>query len=527
MRFAPEAHSSYTTRSKTLSSYACQSVPTAPRRPTLPARRASLSPPRNHTAALITLFCHEDTTPQLADFLAPFYAAYIVEERGHISVRERLWSDVNLKTPASIENLVVAASGIFSVEVVLYLQQYYASADKAACDQVMACRTTVDVCLDILDQIREGCHHWATRSASSGDGGVLSGRHGGPGVGDAGLGSQGGGGRGRGASRGGERGGHEGRGGTRGRGGRGGGGRPGRPPRETPFTSVGIHMIEVPPRTTPLRPVQSQSQRTTPSQRTVRSPDQSHTAPHPDQSHTAPRPERQAITDRCNECQRQAIAFAQGICASVMGENLLPFSYILQEQYAVPNPEASSAHGTLYHATRFRHLHQFQRYGVDPGMLPHPNFFSKAPSFNLCTCPEQAISHVLHGTPTVRINGVLCDPIVVLAFHVNMASFWEHYLDYVAVQDAKTRLNMEDTMWVRENLEAEGKGKMEAEGSDFIVGPWLVPLTNRDDVSFMVSSYEWTRNKEQPLHIAAVSMEACNWLTQSIAAVFVEKETQI
>ncbi|KAJ7220127.1 hypothetical protein GGX14DRAFT_585714 [Mycena pura] len=426
------------------------------------------------TPAPLTLVC--PGTPQLAYFLAPFYAAYVNEERGEISIQERLLTDPQLQSPASIDKLLHAATNIFSAEVVSYLHRYYAAADRSACDEAMACRTTVDVCLDIFHQLKEGC--WSICSASSGDGAGLSGRQW-PGIRDAGLGSQGG-------SGGAGRGGYRGRGGMR--------ARAGRAPPETPFTSAGIHRIGMPPRTTPHRSDSSHSQR----------------------------------TNRHTECQQQAIAFAQGISDSVAGENLLPFSYLLEEQYAMLDPEASSTHGTLYHATRHSHLRRFQQCGVDPRiMFPHPNFFSKAPSFNLCTSAKQAISHVLYGSPTLHMHGRPCDPIILLAFRVDMASFWEHAVDQVAMEDALSRLNLEDSMWVQENLAAKGGGKMEAEDRDFVVGPWLVPLTNSGNESFMVSSYDWIRNKKQPLHVAAVSREACDWLTQSIAAVFIENEIHV
>ncbi|KAJ7220142.1 hypothetical protein GGX14DRAFT_389514 [Mycena pura] len=393
-----------------------------------------------------------DTTPQLALFLAPFYAAYVTEERGESSIEQRLLTDVHLQSPASIETLLVAASGIFSVDIVSFLRRHYAFVDKSACNDAMACRRTIDICLDMFQQLREGCYRWAIHNASTGDNGGNGGRHGGPSIRDAGLGSQAGGGRGQGGS--GLCGG-AGRGGHGGRRGRGGG------------------VPQVPPHTTP------------------------------------PCPDPWQRTNRHTKCHRQALAFAQGIGNSVAGGNLPPFTYLVQELYTVQDPQASSPYGTLYHATRHSTLRCFDALGVEPRVATHPNFFSKAPSFNLCSSVVQAISHVLHSSPTLHINGVVCDPVVVLAFRIDMASFWEDsVVDYVAMESPLSNLNTEDTMWVKENMAAKGMGRMEAEGRDFVVGPWLVVHT----------FYDWIPNATQPLHVAAVSMKACKRLTENIIA---------
>ncbi|KAJ7136054.1 hypothetical protein C8R44DRAFT_869740 [Mycena epipterygia] len=180
--------------------------------------------------------------------------------------------------------------------------------------------------------------------------------------------------------------------------------------------------------------------------------------------------------------------------------------------------------GTLYHATRLRSLKSFKKTGVNP--IPHGNFYSGAPSFNLADTVEQAVSHVLHGRPSARIDGSPTDPIMVLAFRMELQSIFNGKTAYVSMEPVGEFLGAEDAAWVADNFDREGLDAIESVPWDFVVGPFLTPVKQSSgEVRYKISK-SWTESGAQLVHVAAVSREAFTLLNRSLVGIFVETETK-
>ncbi|KAJ6573990.1 hypothetical protein DFH09DRAFT_1151623, partial [Mycena vulgaris] len=250
------------------------------------------------------------------------------------------------------------------------------------------------------------------------------------------------------------------------------------------FNTLPITLIAVPPRKTPPRPGNSFSQR----------------------------------SFRQSACHAQATRMATKINDST---DLPLFRYIAD---ADDSDLSNGRTCTLFHATRKSHLAAFQEVGVSPFPYSHANLFSPAPSFNLDDTVEQAVSHVLHARPTVRVNGAPVDPIIVFAFEVPFGIIFGQKTGYVDLGTPGEVLNHGDSAWISDNRQRGGQEGIEEIVHDFIVGPFLMPIKQPDGHDIYRIAKPWREGSDQPIHVAAVSRFAFQTLTENLKAIFVENE---
>ncbi|KAJ7671508.1 hypothetical protein DFH06DRAFT_1320304 [Mycena polygramma] len=336
-----------------------------------------------HLGILATPRVGEDP---LVSCLTADYAATLEEERGLQGVREALYQRAELLVPATHDSVSSSAASVFSSDIAESLAQYYATDSSQLCDGFGSLRV-VDVYQKLLDgflQVPRPPFIGGEDGIGGEDDGLPQGEGAGAAPGDgaeAGPGGRGGGGVSQGAGGGSGDGAKAGPAGGAGAGpgddtgeglgrGRRGADREdgGQPALLNLFSRLEPIEIAVPPRTTPKVP-RSYSLALQPSKRI----------------------ERKAM------CHDQALRVAQAI--EGIHPNHPRFRFVNDDD----DPALSNGtRGVLYHGTRRSALSSFRAAGVNPVAYLHRTFFSKGPSFNLADSVEQAVSHVLHGGPTVR-----------------------------------------------------------------------------------------------------------------------------
>ncbi|KAJ7461490.1 hypothetical protein FB451DRAFT_484268 [Mycena latifolia] len=417
-------------------------------------------------------------------YLLEEHAQYLEDERGLVSILEYLAGRRDLQVPLTPVSLSAAAPQVFSSEVCEYLSQYYKCLHSEDANEIF---------FGQLHPFHRNRARPLPRMPQAPDlpleGGdrvlLFAGVEGGPQIIVR---------EGRGGGEGGERG--------RGRGsGRGGGGR-GRADNGPPeFFNVPTIDVSVPKHETPRAP------------------------------NSTDRQQRQLL------CRQQAIALAEAIDDATPG-SLPPFIY---SGHIEDDVQKMTDEATLFHATRLSKLTSFHYNGVMPDLCyRHPNFCSAGPSFSLANTAEQAVSHLLHARPTVRIATAPVDPVVVLAFKVDGRAILQDSLTgFVDMERPSDFLNEDDSevcpslhfirrvcqltnkQWIRENWESKGLAGLRDSDYHFIVGPFLTPVD--DHTRYKVSS-NWTRSKQPPVHVAAVSHRAFRQLTDAIHMIYIERE---
>ncbi|KAJ7136056.1 hypothetical protein C8R44DRAFT_729564 [Mycena epipterygia] len=423
-------------------------------------------------------------------FMLEDHAFYVPEERGIMSIIENIRSRVDLHVPATIENLTQLSPTIFTSEMCAFLTRYYdalhGDPSYGPCDGFGALEVA-DVFTSIFHDLIEVVHreHFRgykermketeqVRGSAETPEGASSGSH------DSRSGSGGEGtdrGRAVGAGR-----------GRRGKAGRGRG------------EEAGHGQVEATPQL-------------------QREPN-----PFMDLSITCV---TVSESERYTTCHDQAMLLSRKIQDNM--SDLPKFRYI---ETTDDEDLKNGGKGTLYHATRYSYLSTFQL-GVNPIANSHPNFFSSAPSFNLADTVEQAVSYVLHGKPTTRIDGILTDPIMVFAFQVDLQSIFGSNTGYVGMDPPGGFLNDVDAEWVTSNRKRRGKDRIHEIEFDFVVGPVLTPVQQPSGEDRYKISNAWTETGAQPIHVAAVSRDAFAMLTECLSAIvtgaeqiFVEKESE-
>ncbi|KAJ7725933.1 hypothetical protein B0H16DRAFT_1894930 [Mycena metata] len=189
---------------------------------------------------------------------------------------------------------------------------------------------------------------------------------------------------------------------------------------------------------------------------------------------------------------------------------LFLYSEDQQEQAGAPE------YGTLYHATRARHLESFDDLGVRPLLFRRANYLSPGPSFNLSDTVEQAVAHVLHGRPQPCIGGRPPDPIAVLAFKVQTALITNGpRTQYVGMVEPGTRIHKGDADWISENYDWAGKAAVDVQ-TDWVISPFVTPGAAGE----YIAADSWTCSERLPVHVAAVSRASWAILANSLVAIF-------